>query len=189
MRLWTLHPKYLDAKGLTALWREALLAQKVLRGRTRGYKHHPQLKRFLAMGAPVAAMASYLSVVYQEATRRGYRFDRTKIARRRFRGTINETKGQLLYEWERLRNKLQARGSESFRKGKKITAPDPHSLFRIVDGPVKEWEKVTSARRCVASEDRLLSRAIKEGEKTELIKREQVFKRSLADLPFEDVVL
>ena len=27
MRLWTLHPKYLDAAGLVALWREALLAQ------------------------------------------------------------------------------------------------------------------------------------------------------------------
>jgi hypothetical protein len=36
MRLWTLHPKYLDARGLVALWREALLAQKVLRGATRG---------------------------------------------------------------------------------------------------------------------------------------------------------
>ncbi len=44
MRLWTLHPKHLDARGLVALWREALLAQKVLRGATRGYKHHPQLR-------------------------------------------------------------------------------------------------------------------------------------------------
>ncbi|HEU5178767.1 MAG TPA: pyrimidine dimer DNA glycosylase/endonuclease V, partial [Burkholderiales bacterium] len=32
MRLWSLHPKYLDARGLVALWREALLAQAVLRG-------------------------------------------------------------------------------------------------------------------------------------------------------------
>jgi len=31
MRLWTIHPKYLDRQGLLALWREALLAQKVLR--------------------------------------------------------------------------------------------------------------------------------------------------------------
>jgi len=30
MRLWSLHPRYLDAKGLVALWREGLLAQKVL---------------------------------------------------------------------------------------------------------------------------------------------------------------
>lgn len=120
-------------------------------------------------------MASDLSIVYQEATRRGYQFDRTKIARRRrFRGTIDETNGQLFYEWEHLRNKLQARGSEIFRRSKKVTTPDPHPLFRIVDGPVKKWEKVTSTRRRVASEDKLLSCAIEEGEKTELNNREQV---------------
>lgn len=205
MRLWTIHPKHLDAKGLTALWREALLAQKVLQGKTRGYKHHPQLKRFFATGAPVAAVASYLSVVHQEAARRGYRFDRTKISRRRFQGTIEETNGQLFYEWRHLKNKLQARAPESFRACETVTTPEPHPLFRIVDGPVKEWEKVTSTRRRVASEDRVFSRAIKEGEKTELIKRERVFRRSLAedaedlatfeeradepDLLFEDVVI
>ncbi|HKX52383.1 MAG TPA: pyrimidine dimer DNA glycosylase/endonuclease V [Nitrosospira sp.] len=37
MRLWTLHPRYLDTKGLVAAWREALLAQKVLSGLTSGY--------------------------------------------------------------------------------------------------------------------------------------------------------
>ncbi|WP_368086417.1 pyrimidine dimer DNA glycosylase/endonuclease V [Nitrosomonas sp. Nm34] len=26
MRLWSIHPKYLDAKGLLALWREGLQA-------------------------------------------------------------------------------------------------------------------------------------------------------------------
>jgi hypothetical protein len=61
MRLWTLHPQHLDVRGLVALWREALLAQKVLQGRTRGYKHHPQLWRFLACADPVAAVATYLS--------------------------------------------------------------------------------------------------------------------------------
>ena len=37
MRLWSLHPRCLDAKGLVALWREGLLAQEVLRGKTRDY--------------------------------------------------------------------------------------------------------------------------------------------------------
>jgi hypothetical protein len=32
MRLWTLHPQYLDPRGLVALWRVALLAQQVLLG-------------------------------------------------------------------------------------------------------------------------------------------------------------
>src|SRR5579862_5032823 len=79
MRLWTLHPKYLDAKGLVALWREALLAQKVLRGKTKGYRHHPQLARFKAHENPVVALAAYLREVHKEAKRRGYAFDGSKI--------------------------------------------------------------------------------------------------------------
>ena len=66
MRLWTLHPKYLDAKGLVALWREALLAQKVLRGATKGYRHHPQLLRFSNSKNPPAALAAYLKAVHEE---------------------------------------------------------------------------------------------------------------------------
>jgi hypothetical protein len=46
MRIWSIHPKYLDIKGLVALWREALLAKHVLEGRTKGYRNHPQLDRF-----------------------------------------------------------------------------------------------------------------------------------------------
>jgi len=83
MRLWTLHPKYLDARGLVALWREALLAQKVLRGATRGYRHHPQLRRFSGLANPPAALASYLAAVHEEAVQRGYKFDAAKIGRRR----------------------------------------------------------------------------------------------------------
>ena len=46
MRIWSLHPRYLDAKGLVAVWRETLLAKHVLEGKTKGYKNHPQLNRF-----------------------------------------------------------------------------------------------------------------------------------------------
>jgi Pyrimidine dimer DNA glycosylase len=98
MRLWTLHPKYLDARGLVALWREALLAQKVMRGATRGYTHHPQLLRFAGQVNPPAALTAYLKAVHDEAVERGYRFDAKKIGRRKFRGKMEETRGQLLYE-------------------------------------------------------------------------------------------
>jgi hypothetical protein len=86
MRLWTLHPKYLDARGLVALWREALLAQKVLRGATRGYKHHPQLLRFAGQTNPPAALAAYLKAVHDEAMERDYKFDARKIGRLKFSG-------------------------------------------------------------------------------------------------------
>jgi hypothetical protein len=97
VRLWTLHPRYLDARGLVALWREALLAQKVLAGGTTGYRHHPQLVRFRAVADPSAAIATYLAGVLAEAHCRGYAFDTTRVGRRRFRDVIDETNGQLLY--------------------------------------------------------------------------------------------
>lgn len=144
MRLWTVHPKYLDAKGLVALWREALLAQKVLRGTTRGYKHHPQLTRFRALKNPAAALAAYLQAVHDESLRRGYVFDASKIGARKFRGKISETRGQLAYEWAHLRRKLKRRDSQQYRASLKIERPSPHPLFRLVRGEVRDWEKVSS---------------------------------------------
>ena len=89
MRLWTVHPRYLDAKGLVAAWREALLAQKVLAGGTKGYRYHPQLIRFQVQRDPRAALAAFLTGLAEEAQRRGYRFDAGKISRPWFRGSAS----------------------------------------------------------------------------------------------------
>jgi len=141
MRLWTLHPRYLDAQGLVAAWREGLLAQKVLQGRTRGYRHHPQLTRFAAQPRPVAAIATFLAGVAAEACRRGYRFDAAKVARDRMRGRIKETRGQLCYEWRHLRRKLRMRAPDVYRRFRGVARPESHPLFRIVPGGVRNWEK------------------------------------------------
>ena len=142
MRLWTLHPKYLDARGLVALWREALLGQKVLRGGTRGYKHHPQLTRFAGTNNPPAALAAYLKAVHAEAVERGYNFNAAKIGRKKLRGKIKETRGQLLYEWRHLKRKLKQRDPKRLRELAAVKIPAPHPLFKIVSGKVREWEKV-----------------------------------------------
>src|SRR5262245_41992430 len=126
MRLWTLHPKHLDARGLVALWREALLAQKVLHGKTHGYKNHPQLHRFFKLTNPPAALAAYLTEVQIEATRRGYKFDASKIGRRKFHGKLTETRGQLLYEWRHLKRKLKKRDPAYHCAALKIARPSPH---------------------------------------------------------------
>ncbi len=141
MRLWTLHPRYLDRQGLLALWREALLAQAVLRGRTRGYRQHPQLQRFRAHPDPVAAIAAYLAAVRAEGVRRGYRFDARKIGRRKIRETIAETRGQLLYEWRHLKAKLGRRSPAALSACAEIRTPCPHPLFRIVPGLRRGWER------------------------------------------------
>lgn len=148
MRLWTLHPRHLDAAGLVALWREALLAQAVLLGRTRGYTRHPQLLRFQAADDPAAYIARYLRVVADEAASRGYAFDSARIvANENTVHAIAETKGQLLYEWEHLGLKLQRRSPEWYRDRVVGAKPTPHPLFRIVAGGVRDWERVTAATR------------------------------------------
>jgi Pyrimidine dimer DNA glycosylase len=140
MRLWSLHPAYLDARGLTALWREALLAQAVLRGRTRGYREHPQLRRFLDSPAPLAAMARYLREVQAEAVRRGYRFDARKIGRARQVEPLPVTRGQLQYELQHLSRKLKLRAPAWLAHLPSMRRPRPHPVFTVVRGGVAAWE-------------------------------------------------
>ncbi len=141
MRLWSLHPKYLDAKGLTALWREALLAQKVLRGETRGYRFHPQLVRFRNQLDPLGAIAAYLLPVYEEACRRGYTFNRSKIGTDSFNSVIPVTQGQMRYEWRHLLAKLERRDPAKYQVLVNLEEPLAQPLFWIAPGDVEMWEK------------------------------------------------
>jgi hypothetical protein len=141
MRLWTLHPSYLDSKGLVALWREALLAQKVLMGETRGYTAHPQLVRFRAHSEPMAMIAAYLHGVKVEAERRGFRFDAARIVAPPFPGLVEETVGQLQFEWSHLLGKLKKRTPALYEEYQRIELPAAHPLFRIVPGEKKAWER------------------------------------------------
>jgi hypothetical protein len=188
-RIWSLHPRYLDRQGLTAGWREGLLAQKVLTGTTKGYRNHPQLRRFRAAGdgrgmesstdtgpadaggsgahvAPApglsparhapgttvevvpddgagAAISTYLHGVVDEAERRGYRFDRALVLGPPHPDLrLEVSDAQLAYEWEHLRAKLAIRSPEVGRRWAGVVVPDPHPLFRVVPGPVAEWEIV-----------------------------------------------
>jgi hypothetical protein len=141
MRLWSLHPRYLDRQGLLACWREALLAQKVLKGETKGYRHHPQLIRFRLHPDPLPAIATYLSALADEADRRGYIFNRTKIIPMRTSLRLPVTRGQLLYEWEHLKAKLFQRDPERHRQFAGIEMPETHPVFLLVEGERESWEK------------------------------------------------
>ena len=150
MRLWTFHPKYLDARGLGALWREALLAQAVLRGRTEGYARHPQLLRFRRSRTPLRHIAEYLRAVHAEGKRRGYSFDAGKIGRGGRIEPLCATRGQLRYEWSRLSEKLRCRDPGRFAALRKVRRVEPHPSFRIVAGGVEDWERTgnsAAARR------------------------------------------
>ena len=136
MRIWSLHPSQLDRQGLLACWRETLLAQAVLAGRTRGYTQHPQLQRFYEQNHPLRAVGGYLSAVADDADRRGYRFDRTRILEPGDVPQIPVTDGQLAFEWQHLQRKLAERSPE-LAGG----VPHPHPLFRVVAGPIADWER------------------------------------------------
>ncbi|HMN20474.1 MAG TPA: pyrimidine dimer DNA glycosylase/endonuclease V [Ottowia sp.] len=142
MRIWTLHPRYLDPKGLVALWRETLLARAVLAGRTRGYTQHPQLQRFAVQPFPLAAIDGYLASVLTESVQRGYRFDASRI------GVVSSvvvpisaTTGQRDHEWRHLRAKLAVRSPDWLARWADVDTPALHPLFALTAGPIAPWER------------------------------------------------
>lgn len=133
MRLWTVHPKYLDTKGLVALWREALLAQKVLQGKTRGWRNHPQLERFKQHPDPVSAICYYLYHVQKEGKRRGYDFKKEKILRRVRRTKRIEVNEKFVEkEISDLKKKLKKRAVREYKALLKAVERDVklHPLFK-----------------------------------------------------------
>jgi hypothetical protein len=143
MRIWSIHPKYLDAKGVVALWRETLLAKHVLEDRTKGYKNHPQLNRFKECAQPLHAINFYLSVVCEEAETRGYQFDKSKIDWNFDSCKINVTKGQVEYEIQHLKNKLLQRDPVKLKEVTSIKRIETHPLFKVVKGDIETWEIIS----------------------------------------------
>lgn len=142
MRLWSLHPSYLDAKGLVACWREGLLARKVLKGETKGYLYHPQLDRFKSHREPIALLDSYLLAILEEAKKRGYRFNSEKIGPYFSDDKIAITDGQLAYEMEHLKAKLRERDRDQYEKIAGISHPLPNPIFFVRKGGIEAWERV-----------------------------------------------
>ena len=143
MRLWTIHPRFLDTKGLVALWREGLLAKAVLEGKTQGYRQHPQLIRFRRHNQPLEALGEYLRCVLVESQNRSYHFDATKISFKAFAvDPIEESQGQIEYEWQHLLNKVSVRDPGWFRRLSDVKHPEPHPLFIIIPGGIRSWENI-----------------------------------------------
>ena len=143
MRIWSIHPKYLDAKGIVALWRETLLAKHVLEGKTKGYLHHPQLIRFKVSSKPLDAINQYLTTVYDESQNRGYHFESTKFSPVETPLKLTVTQGQLSYEFNHLLSKLRTRDLKLYEELKTRKAIEPHPIFEVVAGEIEEWEIVS----------------------------------------------
>ena len=144
MRLWTISFKYLDARGLLALWREALLAKNVLAGLTKGYKNHPQLDRFYAHENALEAVNAYLAEVYEEACARDYKFDAAKVGEfdERNLAKIAVSRGQIEYDFAFLQEKLKSRDRVVYERNLSVKNIEIASIFEEVAGGIEPWEKV-----------------------------------------------
>lgn len=142
MRIWSIHPKYLDSKGLVALWRETLLAKYVLEGKTKGYRNHPQLDRFKIVNKSLDAINQYLASVFEESVIRDYNFDREKINWNFSSTIISVTTGQIEYERSHLLKKLKTRDISRFKELSKQKEFVPHPMFKVIKGEIEKWEIV-----------------------------------------------
>ena len=144
MRLWSIHPKYLDRAGLVAVWREGLLAKQVFEGKIKGYWNHPQLLRFKGYEKPADLIDAYLFQIYLEAKRRGYSFDFSKIRGVKLQGALAVTRGQLEYEFAHLLKKLEMLDKKKLEelKGLNPKTIEPNPVFRVIGGDVERWEKL-----------------------------------------------
>ena len=141
MRLWSISFKYLDRMGLLAVWREALLAKKVLEDKTIGYKNHPQLIRFKNTDNPVKYINAYLEDIYKEAQERGYNFSKEKFSEGKIEKQIPVNSKQVEYEFTHLKYKLEKRDPEKFKDVSNITEIEVSNIFKIIEGNIEEWEK------------------------------------------------
>jgi hypothetical protein len=142
MRIWSIHPKYLDVKGLVALWRETILAKNVLEGKTNGYKNHPQLIRFKNSANPLQGINQYLAAVYKESQIRGFHFNKDKLKIYNEPVTLTVTRKQIEYETQHLLKKLKTRDMERYQRLLNETNIEPHPIFKIIDGEIEVWEIV-----------------------------------------------
>jgi hypothetical protein len=143
MRLWSIHPKYLDTKGLVAVWRESLLARKVLEGKTKGYKHHPQLNRFIDSNNALETINQYLYEIYKESVIRKYNFDKTRIYISKDKiDRICVNSEQINYEFELLKSKLIKRDYKKYLELNSIDDIELNPIFYEIIGKIEKWEKI-----------------------------------------------
>lgn len=139
MRLWTLHPQFLDRQGLLGLWREGLLALAVLSGKTKGYKNHPQLDRF--RDSP-EVLLEYMAEVRMEMLRRGYRPKAIPVTASRSK--IAVSCGQVDFEIGHLAKKMLRRGNLAEHKSLVTSQPQQrvHPLFTVTKREgLEKWER------------------------------------------------
>lgn len=87
------------------------------------------------------AINGYLAEILDEALRRGYRFDCSKIGPCDRSLRLPVTDGQLIHEWRHLQNKLRIRAPHLY-VGAGPAVIEPHPMFEVIPGEIEKWEKI-----------------------------------------------
>ena len=150
MRIWTLHPRFLDRQGLLGQWREALQAKNALLDphHSSNVCHERQLRRFKAAKIQaLSCMGVYLHAVADEMILRGYKPNVSLIPY--YVGTpslIPVTQGQVNFEIAHLMAKLTERDPSRLLPLSKIRVLMSNQLnpiFKEVGGDIESWEKIS----------------------------------------------
>ena len=139
-RIWSLHPKYLDGIEIFFLWRNCIMAKKILDGTEKVNRKFPHLARFESSSNPIGAINIYLSEVYKIASTHGKNFKLDKFDDSFKDISLNVTKGQMEYEVELFKKKLRNRSSDTNALIFKIKIIEPNPLFKVVEGNKEAWD-------------------------------------------------
>lgn len=154
MRLWTIHPKYLDGKRLTSQWKEGIQMMHIWKeigenpepAKRLGYVSHPQVRRLSNLLVADSGLISlllhqHLTAVHEESVQRSYSFNKKLIDDLapdcKNAPKVYVTMGQVAYEFALMATK----NNEWSQK----VAIDPYMLcnpiFQVVSGSIESWEK------------------------------------------------
>jgi hypothetical protein len=141
MRIWSIHPKYLDSKELLNLWNETIQAKNEFLTKFSGHFSNKQLERFLDLKNPLEAINSYMSSIYREAVKRDFSVD-DSFMDWDFDDSIQipVTAGQISHEISKLKSRLRERDEKKLQKLNGRTFLELHPIFYSVPGTIEEWE-------------------------------------------------
>ncbi|OQB09054.1 MAG: hypothetical protein BWY21_00959 [Parcubacteria group bacterium ADurb.Bin216] len=151
MRLWSIHPVYLDDIGLSRCYYEGIGGLKTMLGMQR----HPQLNRFKQSKDPVNNLKYYLIHVYTESVFRekdykhfelledlclkSYKPDYIPVSNKQLEFEIRWLVGKM--STERCYNSHQKIERLMYDYQNKNISSLTHHLFNVVDGEIEDWER------------------------------------------------
>lgn len=146
MRVWTIHPKYLNRKELSACWHDGLRALKVLSEPEKYQRFYEGLSVFRVQSEPVYALAKYLQAIGKEGVKRGLQMDLSLLPEvpKDFRLKIPVSEERIASERKLLTKRLAGLGRWHLRKFQSMLPGRTNPLFFVQnDNHPSPWEIIS----------------------------------------------